>query len=368
MKSSDIASCILNLVARWRWMASFTSRSLYPRYPLDRSLDGHQSRSSQMMIILTTIPLWLLPLARSQHETDSNPCLAHIVTDLYWSVASRIGNWLFLTRTTPPPPNWSHEPFPRYARCISLTNTGTYGLVLCSVWYQRKLVSGRPSAVSTKEIIRHHLKTPLDLLISYMENQVTFHLNSRRDLRSSRLECYELLTLDCVIGIEQKTKKYTDTLTGVAVRDIKASEVWQTVLKRIMFQYQPIWWQQTTNEHRTSESFTFFDRLPFWVGDMKLILPSPRPPTAILFSVYDLDWTRTPTFRLCDPSVLVHGVTPSLRWYWYSLFNETKADCGVALLSVINCVYVKVFKNSFMSNFMMEMAWALLQRSVKLLC
>jgi hypothetical protein len=74
-------------------------------------------------------------------------------------------------------------------------------------------------------------------------------------------------------------------------------------------------------------------------------LPSPLPPTAILFSLYDLEWTRIPQFRLCDSSVLVHGVTPSLRWYWYSLFNETKADCAVAFPLIISFVYDK-FTNS----------------------
>jgi len=32
---------------------------------------------------------------------------------------------------------------------------------------------------------------------------------------------------------------------------------------------------------------SFVDRLPFCVADRKLILPSPLPPTAILFSLYD---------------------------------------------------------------------------------
>jgi hypothetical protein len=47
-----IAPCILDLGTRRRWMVSFTPRPLYrrgksppPRYPLDRRLDGLQSRS-----------------------------------------------------------------------------------------------------------------------------------------------------------------------------------------------------------------------------------------------------------------------------------------------------------------------------------
>jgi len=36
---------ILNLGIRCRWVVSFTSRPLYPRYPLDRKLDGPQRRS-----------------------------------------------------------------------------------------------------------------------------------------------------------------------------------------------------------------------------------------------------------------------------------------------------------------------------------
>jgi len=35
----------INLSTGWRWMVSFTPRSLYPPYPLDRRLEGPQSRS-----------------------------------------------------------------------------------------------------------------------------------------------------------------------------------------------------------------------------------------------------------------------------------------------------------------------------------
>jgi hypothetical protein len=47
--SGGIAPCIINLVARWRWVVSFTPRRLYPRgenrrYPLVRRLGGPQSQ------------------------------------------------------------------------------------------------------------------------------------------------------------------------------------------------------------------------------------------------------------------------------------------------------------------------------------
>jgi hypothetical protein len=50
--SGGIASRILDLGTRWRWVVSFTSRPLYPqgkspRYPLDRKLGGPQSRSGR---------------------------------------------------------------------------------------------------------------------------------------------------------------------------------------------------------------------------------------------------------------------------------------------------------------------------------
>jgi len=52
MESGGIAPRILNLGARWRWVVSFTHRPLYPRgknprYPLDRTLGGPQSRSGR---------------------------------------------------------------------------------------------------------------------------------------------------------------------------------------------------------------------------------------------------------------------------------------------------------------------------------
>jgi len=50
--SEDMDPRILNLGARWRWVFSFTPRPFHPRgknrqYPLDRRLDGPQSRSEQ---------------------------------------------------------------------------------------------------------------------------------------------------------------------------------------------------------------------------------------------------------------------------------------------------------------------------------
>jgi hypothetical protein len=47
--SGGVPPRILDLGIRWRWVVTFTPRSLYPqgkcpRYPLDRSLDGPQSR------------------------------------------------------------------------------------------------------------------------------------------------------------------------------------------------------------------------------------------------------------------------------------------------------------------------------------
>jgi hypothetical protein len=48
--SSSITSRIFNFCTRWKWVVGFTSRQLYvrgisPRYPWDRRLSGHQSRS-----------------------------------------------------------------------------------------------------------------------------------------------------------------------------------------------------------------------------------------------------------------------------------------------------------------------------------
>jgi hypothetical protein len=48
--SEGIALPILDLGTRWKWVASFTPRPLYPQrkillYPLDRRLGGPQSRS-----------------------------------------------------------------------------------------------------------------------------------------------------------------------------------------------------------------------------------------------------------------------------------------------------------------------------------
>jgi hypothetical protein len=50
--SGGIGPRILDLGTRWRWVVSFTPRSLYPQgknrlYPLDRRLGGTQSRSGR---------------------------------------------------------------------------------------------------------------------------------------------------------------------------------------------------------------------------------------------------------------------------------------------------------------------------------
>jgi hypothetical protein len=50
--SGGVAPRILNLGARWRWVVSFMTHTLYvrrnnPRYPLDRRLCGPQSRSGR---------------------------------------------------------------------------------------------------------------------------------------------------------------------------------------------------------------------------------------------------------------------------------------------------------------------------------
>jgi hypothetical protein len=50
--SEGIAPLILDLGIRWRWVVSFMPRPLYPQgkspwYPLDRRLDGTQSRSGR---------------------------------------------------------------------------------------------------------------------------------------------------------------------------------------------------------------------------------------------------------------------------------------------------------------------------------
>jgi hypothetical protein len=45
IESSRIDQLILNLGARWKWVVSFTSRPLYPRWPLISSLGGPQFQS-----------------------------------------------------------------------------------------------------------------------------------------------------------------------------------------------------------------------------------------------------------------------------------------------------------------------------------
>jgi hypothetical protein len=50
--SGFIASRIIDLGIRWRWVVSFTPRPLYPQgksswYPLDTKLGGPQSRSGR---------------------------------------------------------------------------------------------------------------------------------------------------------------------------------------------------------------------------------------------------------------------------------------------------------------------------------
>jgi hypothetical protein len=50
--SGGVAPRILDLGTRWRWVVSFTPRPLYPQgnspsYPLERKLDGSQSRSGR---------------------------------------------------------------------------------------------------------------------------------------------------------------------------------------------------------------------------------------------------------------------------------------------------------------------------------
>jgi hypothetical protein len=50
--NGGIAPRILNLGTRWKWVVSFNPRPLYRqgkerRYPLDRRLDGPQSRSGR---------------------------------------------------------------------------------------------------------------------------------------------------------------------------------------------------------------------------------------------------------------------------------------------------------------------------------
>jgi hypothetical protein len=80
MKSVWGSGCIgphfLYLGTSWRWVVSFTPRSLYPRgkslrYPLDRRLGGLKSRSGRLgeeKIIVTLPGLELRPLGRPTHS------------------------------------------------------------------------------------------------------------------------------------------------------------------------------------------------------------------------------------------------------------------------------------------------------------
>jgi hypothetical protein len=50
--NGDVAPNILNLCTKWGWEVGFMTRPFYPHekrpwYPLDRRLDGHQSRSGR---------------------------------------------------------------------------------------------------------------------------------------------------------------------------------------------------------------------------------------------------------------------------------------------------------------------------------
>jgi hypothetical protein len=77
--SGDIATCIIDLGTRWRWVVRFTPRQLYPQgsitcYPLDRRLDGPQGRSGRGAEDKNSQPL--PGLVASDHPTHS-PALYH---------------------------------------------------------------------------------------------------------------------------------------------------------------------------------------------------------------------------------------------------------------------------------------------------
>jgi hypothetical protein len=97
MKAYGGSACIdphfLDLGTNWRWVVSFTSRPLYPlgkspRYPLDRRLDGPQSRSGQRgeekFLPLPGLELRLLG------RSDSSQSLYRLRYPGSWDVVGRL--------------------------------------------------------------------------------------------------------------------------------------------------------------------------------------------------------------------------------------------------------------------------------------
>jgi hypothetical protein len=80
--AGGMVPCILTLSARWRWMVSFTSQPLYPRYPLDRRLNGFQSRSDTA-VARTKIPS--LPCRKSNLGRPAHS-LVTILTELSFNM------------------------------------------------------------------------------------------------------------------------------------------------------------------------------------------------------------------------------------------------------------------------------------------
>jgi hypothetical protein len=80
----------LDLGISWRWVVSFTPRSLYTRYPLHRRMGGPQSRSGRRgeENILDTAE------TRTLTPRSSNPYPVAISSALSWLHYVRDGNWL----------------------------------------------------------------------------------------------------------------------------------------------------------------------------------------------------------------------------------------------------------------------------------
>jgi hypothetical protein len=89
--SWDIAPCVLHLGTRCRWVISFTPRPLYlqrksPWYPLDRRLDGPQSRSGRCgeeknFQALPGLEPSIIQLVAQRYTTELSRLLLHLYTD-----------------------------------------------------------------------------------------------------------------------------------------------------------------------------------------------------------------------------------------------------------------------------------------------
>jgi hypothetical protein len=80
--SGCIDLCFLALGTSWKWVVCFTPRPLYPRYSLNRRLDGPLSRSGRhgdvkILASIGTNPLVVQPVA--SRYTDHTACAIQVI-------------------------------------------------------------------------------------------------------------------------------------------------------------------------------------------------------------------------------------------------------------------------------------------------